>query len=285
LTYDASRNAVWVVSSWGQATVIGFVDLGTSLFTSVIDYATAGPAGFLAPSGITSDDFRRLYVTCRNQNMATPGVYVFESDSGTNFNLLEVFPSTTTALASAIDVELQPVEIETCAPYDPVAQEYVLVDNSINLVRFTAPQSPLSVYAAALSIRWPQSCVPYVPGVIDPLLQLPTTDPRGLPFVNDFLFRGSAGVVVPGACSLCGPGDVPLPALGVFISGFAGTLDAAGQATGSVSLAINSPAIDGVGLSLAWVTIDSAAPTPFRLISRPLCVTLRSGPLAVTPCP
>jgi hypothetical protein len=72
----------------------------------------------------------------------------------------------------------------------------------------------------------------------------------------------------------------PAPINGILlIAGFSGFLDASGNANAFVDFFAAPPAvINGVELSLAFITVDPASPSGFGRISNPICLTVVLGP-------
>jgi hypothetical protein len=144
-----------------------------------------------------------------------------------------------------------------------------------NMITFSAPRVPGAAYAAALSPRWQTTCAPYVQGILEPSLRLAFPEARGVPLsLSDggFLLQQTAGV----CCFVATP--APINSI-LQISGFSGFLNASGDATAIVHFfAGPPPVVDGVELSLAFITVDLSTPSGFGRISDPICLTVNVGP-------
>ncbi|MAG58554.1 MAG: hypothetical protein CMJ83_19880 [Planctomycetes bacterium] len=298
LCIDTANDDLWVTSDWGDATIIGCVDLTTNVFSTAITYPPSGAAGLTAPAGLFYDRFRRLYVAGRSSNSGTAGVYVFEASSPTTApTFLASWPRTGDAPTNVTDVTLQVSQMTTCSPTETtgIGTRNILEMGANNRVTFSSPETPGMAFAAAVSFRWQASVcgAVYQQGNLeDPAgtgLPFGGSDPRGLPFLSDDFFWSSVAVIAPGPSPLTPPINpaTNLPfnndftAFGVGITGFLGDLDATGNEDGFIDLTffldpLNALGTDGMELTLAWVTFDLTEPALIGFVSQPLCVVLRN---------
>lgn len=302
LCYDAANNDLWVAGDFGQTAQVGRIDLDApgSLFSSAFTYPPSSAAGLRAPAGLYYDRFRTLYVASRGQNGGTPGVYAFSASTPSDPVQAEASyprPGGGPVGANIIDVALQLSFQATCAPSEN--GEHVLAMGGPNVVEFSLPEAQsipgAHIYFAALSFRWQSACAPaFIAGIYEPSFRLGGSDPRAIPLAQDFLFWGSVGVPVPGPSPLPpapGFGNSLVPAF--LITGFSGTLGADGTASAIVDLTQfvdpgNLFNLDGVELSLGWLTLSVTDPGFFGFVAEPLCLKLRNpavNPVAATPCP
>jgi hypothetical protein len=167
------------------------------------------------------------------------------------------------------------------------ANGFIIEMGTPNLVQFTLPEAALStnpyIYVAAISFRWQQSCgAPFRAGVINPIFVFGGTDPRAIPLASDSLFWGSVAVISPGPSPLpTPPGFINNLSPTIGISGFQGVLGATGTASGLIDLTnfvdpLNTLGVDGLELSLAWVTFSVTDAGQVGYISQPICIRLRN---------
>lgn len=277
LAHDPARDRLFVVGDWGSANQIAIVSLSPSpTVSALVSYPTTGATGLRSPTGCYFDRFRRLYVAGRNQNTGTPGVYVFNAEAESTLAFLATFPVTTPAPTNVVDVDLQPKVIRTCTPLFNNAGALAV---GANTIFFRCPDYPGRVYAAALSLRWTAGAAcptgAIVPGILEPALRFSLPDCRGMPLKDDFLFRGTAAVAVPGPSPV--PGGLDLTPFGLAITGFIGTLDATGLANATV---VCPGGFTGVELSLAWVVMDPNIVSQIGYVSQPACLVVQD-PAAV----
>jgi hypothetical protein len=272
VAFDATRNAVWTVGDFGANGDIGFVDAMTGAYTSVL---TEGQyPGLEAPTNVFFDRFRTLSVAARNLNLGIGGVYRFYAPTG---SVVSDLGPITAGLTSIIDVAFRPEIIGIGAPTS--GGNFVLnASMSLgvsNAITFSAPRAAGQGYAAALSPRWQTACDPFVPGILEPSLRLPFPEARGVP-----LSLSDGGFLVAQTAAVCCFPATPAPINGILlISGFSGFLDASGNANAFVDFfAAPPPVINGVDLSLAFITVDPSSPSGFGRISNPICLTVVLGP-------
>ncbi len=276
LTFDVTRNALWVVGDFGVTGDVGRVTIATGTYTPVITSGTI--AGMAAPANVWFDRFRVLNVVSRALNGGTTGIYRFDASTGsTPIHLTDV---TTTGTTSFIDVRGRPELVGIGAPSSS-PNNYVLSASATapvpisNPITFHVPRAANRIYAAALSPLWATACDPYVPGALEPVLRIPAPDARGIPLsLSDggLLLQATAGVC-------CDPATGFPVSLFLTVSGFVGVLDANGDANATISIQPNPPvALNGFQMSLALVTVDPSVPSGFGRISDPICLTINIGP-------
>jgi DNA-binding beta-propeller fold protein YncE len=283
LSFDAVRTGLWVTGDWGGAGGgVSFVQLTPAppMLFPVISLTAAG--GLAAPAGVFFDRFRNLFVAGRNQNGGAGGAYVFDASSGNTATLLRT--ATGLGILSVIDARPRPEIVGFDAPRDPMDMTKLVMNASgsvavANPLKFRVPRVPGGTYFAAMSLQWPVECAPYIPGLIDPVLTIVGPDPRGVPLKYDVFFRQTAAVCCAGQSPpLSMAGDPPLPPF-LQVLGFAGVLDAAGEATGSLNFAAGIPmSADGAVFSIAFVVIDPMSSSLFGQISDSFCVTAKVVP-------
>jgi hypothetical protein len=272
IAFDATRDAVWTVGDFGNNGDIGFVNVMTGAYTNVLSENQY--PGLKSASNVFFDRFRTLTVSARNLNGGFGGLYRFYAPSG---SVVTDLGPILTGLTSVIDVAFRPEIIGIGAPTS--GSDFVLNASAAigvaNMITFSAPRVPNAPYAAALSPRWQPMCSPYVPGILEPSLRLGFPEARGVP-----LSLSDGGFLLTQTAAVCCFAATPAPINAILaISGFSGFLDASGNATAVVNFfAGPPPVIDGVQLSLAFITVDPAAPSGFGRISDPICLTVHLGP-------
>lgn len=271
LAYDVTRDAVWVVGDFGANGKIGFVNGTTGAYTNLLNEGQF--PSLTSPTNVFFDRFRVLQVAARNLNGGLPGIYRFDASSGASLTFLGKIGA---SLTSVMDVAPRPEIIGIGAPVS--ANAFVLHASLTgpvsNTITFSAPRVPNAPYLAALSPRWQPSCTPYVPGILEPALRLPFPDARGVP-----LSLSDGGFLLGQTAAICCFPATPFPTnTMLLISGFIGMLNGSGQATALIDFLPAAPFLNGVELSLAFVTIDFAIPSLFGRISDPICLTIAVGP-------
>lgn len=271
IAFDATRAAVWTVGDFGLNGDVGFVTIATGVYSNVLTEGLY--PGLSAASNVFFDRYRVLTVGARNLNTGFGGLYRFNASTGTAITDLGPILA---GLTSVIDVAGRPEVIGIGAPLlgGAFVLNASLTGPVANTITFNAPRAANSVYAAALSPRWQSMCAPFVPGILEPGLRLPFPDARGIPLSladGGFLVTQSAGV----CCFVATP--FPLNTI-LEISGFAGTLSTSGTATAMVNFFPATPVINGIELSLAFITVDPTSFDLFGRISNPICLTINVGP-------
>jgi len=239
-----------------------------------------------SPAGLSYDRFRRLYVAGRNKNSGTAGVYVFNAPNPmTAATLLEQWPRTGASPVNIIDVQPQPLDVTVCAPEEMTnnGPVHILEMGTNNRVTFSSPLTPGAPFAAAFSDRWSDSAcgAPFVQGTIE--ISILSPDVRGIPLSSDNYFWGSVGVLQPGPSPVVPPFGFTnnLLPLGIGITGFLGDLDGTGFEDGFIDLTNfidpgNLFGLNGIELSLTFVTFDFSEPALFGVIAQPICMVLRN---------
>ena len=304
LCWDAGNQHLWVTGDYGATQEIGCIDptAAGAPFAPAILFPPAAAPGLRAPAGLFFDRFRRLYIAGRSQNMGTAGIYTYSADTpAVTPSFVAGYPRTGggSPPVNCVDVVLQESLQNTCMPVED-GTDNVLILGNVNTVSFHLPEAAGSTsihqYAAAISYSFPVSCTAsFRNGVLESAFLFGGTDPRGIPLVQDELFWGSVAVATPG------PPPIPVPGgfVGnlspvIDITGFSGVLDANGDVQATVDLTglvdpANALNLDGVELSIAWVTASVVDANQIGYISQPACVILRNpavSPLgSITTCP
>lgn len=265
LAFDGTHDGLWVTSDFSGDNEIGFVDATSGAYSTEITFPGTGFTGMTAPAGLYYDRMGRLWAASRDRNGGTPGAYVFDGAdlAAPSPPLHTGFAIGNPNLNNIMDVALQAIQIDCTTP--TLANEPVVYMGQNNVIGFNAPTEGGCVYCAAFSLPWN--------GAIDPALELGPPDTRGLPLMFDDLFLGSANVASPNTAPPFGGPNLSQWGLG--ITGFIGTLDLAGNATGSVDMSgLTLPSLDGLKLSFGFLT---AGPTSSGVgqISQPKIVTVR----------
>lgn len=302
LCYDAAHNDLWVAGDYGTAQQVGCINLDATgnPYTTAFTYPPSDATGLRAPAGIFFDRFRRLYIAGRSQNGGTAGVYAFAADDPSLLPTLAAgYPRVGAGVApsSVIDVVIQLSEQSTCAPQE--GTDFILEMGTANTMTFSLPeaatQPPPTIYVAALSLQWPASCTPiFRAGTLETIFRFGGSDPRGIPLMSDALFWSTVAVPSPGPSPIPpAPGFPNNLAPGVGITGFQGILSPVGTASAIVDLTnltdpLNLLGLDGLSLSLAWLTFSTTDPNQVGWISQPLCIKLRNpavSPVTRVNCP
>lgn len=294
LCYDNANDDLWVVGDYGQSQEIGCIDLSSNTYSTAINYPPSGASGMTSPAGVSYDRFRRLYVAGRDKNGGTPGIYVFDARSPSVApTLLAQWPRTGATPNSIIDVQPQPIDVTLCTPeeFTNNGPTYIVEMGANNRVTFSSPSTPGAPFAAAFSGRWTDSAcgATFVQGTIEIPILAP--DVRGIPLISDNYFWGSVAVVTPGPSPVVPPMGFGnnLQPIGIGITGFLGDLDANGFEDGFIDLTnfidpANQFGLDGLELSLTFVTFDVSEPSLFGVIAQPICMLLRNpAVVAVNP--
>ncbi|MAG54785.1 MAG: hypothetical protein CMJ83_00685 [Planctomycetes bacterium] len=275
LAYDATHDGFWTAGDFGGNNEIGFVDRSTGVYTPEFGYPAIGAPGLTAPGGLIYDRYGMLWIIGRDRNQGITGAYVFRaSDASQTPSSFTPFPSNPGALTNLIDVDQQPVVMDLCVPL--AGTDPILELGAANRITLDSPSEAGCLFAIAMSNRWN--------GVMDLGLELGLPDTRGLPLTFDDLFRGSAGVETPGSPPPVGGPNLSF--FGILITGFTGFLDGNGQGQAFIDLTpLNDPSLDGIELSLGYVTADGLVSSGIGLISQPIPVTLRFNPQGIVVCP
>lgn len=258
LGLDITGN-IYVVSDYGCAGEIRRIDTTGTASTVFLNFGqgTTVP-GLRAPRDFVVDDFLNAYVTCRAENNSIAGIYIFDLTSGAlrQSILSSQFCSIIAATFRRETMTVTP-SATTVSPGGTLG------------FAFNAPSRPGRVFAAAASFTQafgaPGQQIPcnsLVPPFPFPGISFGLAgEPRLLWLNNDSLFQlFTLGF------------DCPPNGGNPLFCGFFGTLDATGQAAGSLVLPPGPLPVADVSIHVSWVTFDSTAPVRFDLVSLPTCV-------------